>query len=188
MKDLITILNDDGTTTELWGLLKNARDIRQRESLDLDYVGSLQAQLKSTNVAKANEAKAALIWLNSFVLASLDGNFKPFAALGILPLEEFKKEIFNSRNAAQRCYTNCNIGASDELTDATEGGSSIGTLVEAMRSIKKNLRASGISVNEIHARKPKQEIKSEPLPIKKYTKEEIEQLTNQRATAPKKGK
>lgn len=176
-KDLIVIQTEDGKFHELWGLVKATRDKRQQWQFDQDYIGDLRTQSKSKDPKKANEAKEALLFLNASVMAELDGNFNWLKELGIEPTEDFKKEIYNARNASQRDFVSNNQGAQDELTDLInpDHALTIGDLMDSMKETKKALRKQGRSVSEL--RKPKQKKaekeNSEPLPVKKYSAEEL---------------
>lgn len=175
-QELITIEDES-----LWFLVKNCRDKRQQYQADWDYITTLRDQLKSSNPAEAMKAKEALQFLNAFSAAYMDGNYSGLKKLNISVTDELKKQISDSRNAAQRDYVSNNQGAQDELTDLINPSESntIGSMVEAMQARKRHLRKQGRSVQEMYQTKPK-EMKPTPLPVKIYSKEEIEKLNQQR--------
>lgn len=113
-------VNIESTDKKYWGLIKAVRDKRQQYRLDQDYIERLIAQLKDPNPKKAEEAQKALDFLNAFMMAELDNNFKYLAALNVHPSEEYKKSVYSSNNAAQRDYISNNQGARSELSEVTE--------------------------------------------------------------------
>lgn len=176
-KDLIIIKTADGIVHELWGLVKATRDKRLQWQFDQEYIGELRNQLNSKDTEKVKKAQEGLLFINAYVLAELDGNFHWLKELGVEPSEEFKKEIFNSRNAAQRDYISNNQGAQDELTDLIDPNETltIGELADRMKETKKALRKQGKSVSELHKPKMKKsdKDKTQVLPVKKYSTEEL---------------
>lgn len=183
-RDLIIIQTDDGKVHELWGLVKAARDKRQTWQFDADYIPTLKKQLKDKNPKKVKEAQEALIFLNASVMAELDGNFKWLEQLGVEPSEAFKKEVYNSRNSAQRDFVGNNQGAQDELTDfiSPDESLTLGEMMDRMKETKKLLRQQGKSVAELHKPKMKKadKDKTQALPVKKFTPEEINKLNKAR--------
>lgn len=111
---------NNNSDKKYWGLIKAVRDKRQQYRLDQDYIERLIAQLNDPNELKVKEAKEALDFLNAFILAELDNNFKHLAALNIHPTKEFKKSVYSSNNAAQRDFVSNNQGARSDLIEATE--------------------------------------------------------------------
>jgi hypothetical protein len=139
---------------KMWGLLVAARDKRQRYQCDQDYIEALVIQMNGLNEAKAKEAKEALIFLNAFIYAEIDNNFNWLKEIGIHPSEVFKKEIYNSTNAAKRDLLANNQGAIDELTDVIgEEAATIGELVDGMRAYKKSLKRQGKSIADTRRKK-----------------------------------
>lgn len=149
----LIVLTVDGVEYKLWGLLKACRDKRQQWQFDEDYIHLLKSQLSSTDPAKVKEAEKALLFLNAFVLAELDGNFHQFADLGVNVSQEFKREMWNSRNATQRDLSSCQPTSFIELTDFInpDSANSIGEVVDTIKSNKRKKR----KLNNIKKKKEK---------------------------------
>ena len=182
-KDLIVITGPNGSQQKLWGLVQKARDLRQIYQSEVDYVEKLREQLNSSDSALAAEAKKALIYLNAFTLAVLDGNFVPLAEQGIFLTKAQQKSIYLSRNAAQRDFVSNNLGYQQELNDLIDPStaSTIGELADSMKCMKQELRKSGTPVSTLYKTPLRTNKKvSEPLPIKKYSSEQIAELNKQR--------
>jgi hypothetical protein len=171
-KDLI-IITLDGVTHKLWGLVICVRDKRNRWQVDQDYIGSFLKQAKSSDQKKARDACDALIYLNAFILATLDCNMKPLHDLGIDPKDETKKSIYNASNATKRCFVNNNQGSECPVFEDTKG-STIGELVEGTRKLKTKLAKNKQSIKDHRAKAVTK--KASPLPVKTYTAEEFKKL------------
>lgn len=179
--DLIT-LQVNKTDMPLWGLVKNVRDKRQQEAFDFDYINKLKQQAQSQDVKLANEAKEALLFLNAANFAIFDGNLKQLSDLGIAVNPKTKKAIYNSCNAAKRDLLSNARDSSLELTDLIPANttSTLGELLDGMRTAKTNLRKAGLPVSSLY-KKPEVKVKKEllPQPVKQFTKNEIAQLNQQ---------
>lgn len=182
MQKLIVITDDNGTTHELYGLLTAQRDKRLRDKLDQDYIETLLEQTKSENSNKAKEAKDALIFLNAYMLAELDANFKQLEKINIEVSPEVMKDVHDAHNAAQRCFQNNNSFFQDELSDEfvnPDEAMTIGEISDRVSKVKKEWKKSGKSVKELYKEwdnKLKPKTKPEPLPVKQYSPAELEEF------------
>lgn len=187
-QNLITITDSKGKVHELWGLVKSRRSKLVAEKFDQDYVDDLRNNLKSTNTSQSNAAREALLFLNASVMAELDGNFTYLEALGVTVTDEMKRKMYNDKNAAERDFTAHNQFAQVELTDDIQSSktSTIGEMVDTMKSVKKKLRREGKSVADFYEESKHKPIKpqgADPLPMKRISSEEylaLKELENRK--------
>lgn len=172
----LIVIEVDGKSHELWGLAEAQIDKRQKWQFDQDYVDALVDQLSSKDPAKVNEAKKALLFLHASVAMEMNGRFEYLRDLGIVPTDEFKRQIFNSRNASQRDFVSNNQSFQDELTDAVHPdlATTISDLVDGAKHLKKKLRKQGKSINDFREDNKSLAVKNQAKPnVKTYTPEEI---------------
>lgn len=126
-----------------WGLIKGVIDKRQQWQLDQDYIHSLENQTKDKDPVKAEQARVALEFLNAFMSAELDGDFRLLAELGINPSKEYKSQVYNSRYMAQNDFISSNQGAQVELSEFQDPDEAT-TIGELHSAIKTNKRIQRI--------------------------------------------
>lgn len=168
-------IEKDGVIYELWALVKAKIGTHRKWQFDYDYINALVSQMESPDSKKVAEAKDALLFLNATIAMEMDGVFENLAELGVLPDSEFKKSVFNSRNATQRDLVSNNPCV--ELTDDinSDHSSTLGSYVDLAKRIKKKLRQQNVSVATFREelKKGSQSKEIEKPKVKKYSPEEI---------------
>lgn len=180
-KDLI-IIEVNGEKKELWGLVKAARTKQQQYQADQDYIEKLREQMESTDLKVVEEAKKALIFLNAYMSAELDGNFNHLAEMGVSTSKEFRQGVYESRNSAQRDFINNNQGSQVPLDDLINPNEvqTLGGLLDASRTVKRNIRKGGGKVSELYkSKKLPTKPEDRPLPVKQFSKEEVAKLNSE---------
>lgn len=119
----------DPSIIVLYALAPRCHDRRISEQVDYDYIDSLYELTKSTNKAKADEAANALIWLNAASDSMYSGSHKKLENLQTVS-SEFKKNISNSRNAAQRDLSNQHNHDVDVSKQTTSSTNAIAKMID----------------------------------------------------------
>lgn len=177
IKNKLITITLDGVEHKLWHLIKNKSDKRLQHKHDYDTDDLIR---KLQNLVTSLEAAKALVWLNAFCGATINNNFQEFQKIGVKLTPEFKRQMSSEQNSALRCYMSAFRDERDELNDLVneESSESLGSMVDNMKSVKKHLRKTKRKTSELYDSKKEWKEKNtpKPLPVKQFTKTEIEKL------------